>query len=52
LDEVNAITAKLDAVKLEQFTVTNENRSIAEVAREIIYETGWNSRRNSGQPVD
>ena len=52
LDEVNAITAKLDAVKLEQFTVTNENRSIAEVAREVIYVTGWNSRRNSGLPID
>jgi hypothetical protein len=41
LDEVDAVTASLDTVKLEQSNVVNENRSIEDVAGEVITITGW-----------
>jgi hypothetical protein len=36
--ELNLI---LDRARLEDFTVSNENRSLAEVAREMLVKAGW-----------
>jgi hypothetical protein len=43
--EYVARVAKLDAIldrsRLEDFTVTNENRSLTEVAHEMLVKAGW-----------
>ena len=41
LEEVDTFTTSLDTVKLEQSEVVNENRSIEDVAGEVITIAGW-----------
>ncbi len=38
---VAKLNAILDRARLEDFTVTNENRSLTEVAREMLVKAGW-----------
>jgi hypothetical protein len=38
---VAALEAILDAAAIEDFSVTNEDRSITDVAREILDRAGW-----------
>ena len=39
--ELNAI---LDRARLEDFTVNSENRSVTEVAQEMLIKAGWSSK--------
>ena len=41
---VAKLNAILDRARLEDFTVTNENRSLTEVANEMLVQAGWISR--------
>ena len=41
ISELNSI---LDRARLEDFTVSNENRSVIEVAEEMLTKAGWISR--------
>jgi len=38
---VTKLNAILDRARLEDFTVTNENRSLSEVAYEMFRNAGW-----------
>ena len=38
---VAKLNAILDRARLEDFTVTNENRSLTEVAQEMLVKAGW-----------
>jgi len=38
VEELNAV---LDRVRLEDFTVSNENRSLTDVATEVLIKAGW-----------
>jgi hypothetical protein len=38
---VAKLNAILDRARLEDFTVTNENRSLTEVAMEVLVKAGW-----------
>jgi hypothetical protein len=38
---VAKLSAILDRARLEDFTITNENRSLTEVAHEILVKAGW-----------
>ena len=38
---VAKLQAILDRARLEHFTVSNENRSLTEVAREMLVKSGW-----------
>ena len=38
---VAKLDAILDRVRLEDFTITNENRSVTEVALEMLAKAGW-----------
>jgi hypothetical protein len=38
---VAELSAILDRVRLEDFTITNENRSLSEVAQEMLVKAGW-----------
>lgn len=38
---VAKLNAILDRARLEDFTITNENRSLTEVAREMLTKAGW-----------
>lgn len=38
---VGKLNVILDRVRLEDFTVTNENRSLSEVAQEMLIKAGW-----------
>jgi hypothetical protein len=38
---VAKLNAMLDAARLENFTVANENRSLSEVAHEMLVKAGW-----------
>jgi hypothetical protein len=38
---VAILDALLDAARLEDFTVTNENLSITDVAHEVLTKAGW-----------
>jgi len=38
---VAKLNAVLDVAKLEDFTITNENRSVTEVAQEMLVKAGW-----------
>jgi hypothetical protein len=41
LIRVQVLEALLDRGAVEDFTVTNENRSVTEVAREVLQLAGW-----------
>jgi hypothetical protein len=38
---VAKLNAILDRARLEDFTITNENRSLSEVAQEVLTKAGW-----------
>jgi hypothetical protein len=38
---VAKLNAILDRARLEDFTVTNENRSLTEAALEVLVKAGW-----------
>jgi hypothetical protein len=38
---VAKLSAILDGARLEDFTVANENRSLREVAHEVLFKAGW-----------
>jgi hypothetical protein len=38
---VAKLNAILDGARLEDFTVPNENRSLSEVAHEVLFKAGW-----------
>jgi hypothetical protein len=38
---VAALDAILDATRLEDFSIVNENRPVTEVAREMLLHAGW-----------
>jgi hypothetical protein len=38
---VAKLNAILDGARLEDFTVANENRSLSEVANEVLFQAGW-----------
>jgi hypothetical protein len=38
---VATLNAILDRARLEDFTVANENRSLSEVAHEVLFKAGW-----------
>jgi hypothetical protein len=41
VDRVRVLDALLDGVALEDFSVTNEDRSITDVAQEMLSRAGW-----------
>jgi hypothetical protein len=41
VDRVAKLNANLDHARLEDFTVANENRSLTDVAQEILVTAGW-----------
>jgi hypothetical protein len=41
VDRVAKLNVILDRTRLEDFTVTNENRSLTEVAHEVLVKAGW-----------
>ena len=41
VDHVAKLNVILDRARLEHFTVTNENRSLTEVAHEMLVKAGW-----------
>lgn len=41
VDRVPKLDAILDCARLEDFTVTNENRPLTEVAQEMLVKAGW-----------
>ena len=41
VDRVLTLDAILDAVTLEDFSLTNEGRSVTDVAREMLARAGW-----------
>jgi len=41
VDRVEILDAILDRARLEDFIVINENRSISDVAREMLIKAGW-----------
>jgi hypothetical protein len=41
VDRVAKLNVILDRARLEDFTVTNENRSLTEVAHEMLVNAGW-----------
>jgi adenylylsulfate kinase len=41
VDRVAVLDDVLDAAKLEDFVVANENRSVTEVAEEVLVRAGW-----------
>jgi hypothetical protein len=41
VDRVAKLNDILDRARLEDFTVTNENRSLTEVAHEVLVKAGW-----------
>ena len=41
VDRVTILDAILDRAKLEDFVVNNENRSVSEVAKEMLMKAGW-----------
>ena len=38
---VAKLNAILDAVRLEDFTITNESRTVTDVALEMLIKAGW-----------
>ena len=40
----------LDRARLEDFTVTNENRTLTEVAYEMLVKAGWISNKPTTKP--
>ena len=41
VDRVAKLNVILDRARLEDFSVTNENRSLTEVAHEVLVKAGW-----------
>ncbi len=41
VERVKALEEILDSASLESFSVSNQDRSITDVAREILYRAGW-----------
>jgi hypothetical protein len=44
VSRVSELNSILDRARLEDFTVSNENRSVIEVAEEMLTKAGWISR--------
>ena len=47
---VTKLNVILDRARLEDFTVTNENRSLTEVAHEMLVKAGWISNLPTTKP--
>ena len=41
VDRVSELNAALDRARLEDFAIANENRSLTEVATEMLLKAGW-----------
>jgi hypothetical protein len=41
VERVAILNEILDRARLEDFTISNENRSLTEVAREMLVKAGW-----------